>query len=82
MPNLDPCLKGSGYPLRLFYFSLYVKDHLRFALLPIFLCFSTDASGRSRTSLFLSSKATGGEYRSAKSGKTAFALVCAMLFYR
>ena len=33
MPNLDPCLKGSGYPLRLFYFSLYVKDHLRFALL-------------------------------------------------
>ena len=33
MPNPDPCLKGSGYPLRLFYFSLYVKDHLRFALL-------------------------------------------------
>ena len=33
MPNPDPCLKGGGYPLRLFYFSLYVKDHLRFALL-------------------------------------------------
>lgn len=33
MPNLDPCLKGREYPLRLFYFSLYVKDHLRFALL-------------------------------------------------
>ena len=33
MPNPDPSLKGSGYPLRLFYFSLYVKDHLRFALL-------------------------------------------------
>ena len=33
MPNPDPCLKGSGYPLRLFYFSLYVKDHLRSALL-------------------------------------------------
>lgn len=36
MPNPDPSLKGRGYPLRLFYFSLYVKDHLRFALLPNF----------------------------------------------
>ena len=58
MPNPDPCLKGRGYPLRLFYFSLYVKDHLRFALNPIFLCFSPDASGRTWTSLFLSPEAT------------------------
>lgn len=33
MPNPYPSLKRRGYPLRLFYFSLYVKDLVRFALL-------------------------------------------------
>ena len=33
MSNPDPYLEEGGYHLRLFYFSLYVKDHLRFALL-------------------------------------------------
>lgn len=41
MPNPDPSLKGRGYPLRLFYFSLYVKDHLRFALNPSVFFFVT-----------------------------------------
>lgn len=61
MSNPDPYLEEGGYHLRLFYFSLYVKDHLRFALNPIFLCFSPNASERSRTSLFPSPEPTGGE---------------------
>ena len=33
MSNPDPYLEEGGYHLRLFYFSLYVKDHLHLALL-------------------------------------------------